>query len=113
MADGGLVLAIAAKSSGMTTGDLRLILAALAVVIARAAFVLVSPTRKCGRCHGHRTYRKGNAKRLTRCKRCKDGRVYRSGAVTVHRLWKSTVTDRWLQRRTEAVKAVREETRHV
>jgi hypothetical protein len=97
----------------MTIGDLRLILAALAVAVARAAFVLVAPTRKCGRCHGRRTYRKGNAKRLTRCTRCRDGRVYRLGAVTVHRFWKSAVTDRWLEKQNEAIKAEREESRRV
>ena len=74
--------------------------------VARAVFVLVRPTKDCGKCEGHRTYRKG--KRLVRCQRCQDGRVYRLGAVTVHRFWKSVVTDRWLEKRSEAIKAARE-----
>jgi hypothetical protein len=90
---------------------MRLILAAFAVLVLRALFVLVTPTKACGKCGGRRNYRKG--KRLVRCKRCKDGRVYRFGAVAVHRLWKSVVTDRWLEKRSEAIKAARKEDNHV
>lgn len=86
---------------------MRLILAAVAVLVLRALLVLVLPTARCWKCHGRRAYRQG--KRLVRCKRCKDGRVYRRGAITVHRFWKSVVTDRWLEKRSEAIKAAREQ----
>ena len=96
MADGGAVLAIAARSGGMTLADLRVILAGFAVLVLRALLVLARPTTQCGRCHGNRTYRKG--KRLIRCN-CIDGRRYRLGAVAVHRFWWLVLGERLAENR--------------
>jgi hypothetical protein len=100
--------AAATAAHGLTAGTvLRLILAAFAVLVLRALFVLLRPTKRCGKCDGRRNYRKG--KRLVRCKRCQDGRVYRFGATAVHRFWWSVVTGPWLERRREASRVSREQ----
>ena len=98
------IAAIAAARHGLTPGEiLRLILAALAVAVVYALFVLVRPTGPCGKCDGRRNYRKGN--QLVRCTRCKDGRRYRLGALAVHRLFWSVLGDRLTERRCGAARS--------
>ena len=65
------------------TADLRLVLAALAVAVAYALFVLASPAHACPRCHGKTRVIRGNRVRPCPAWRCKNGRQFRPGAVAV------------------------------
>jgi hypothetical protein len=76
---------------------LTLILIAAAALVIYALFVLVRPTKVCGRCHGDMVIVRGT--RVKPCKRCKDGRRYRPGATAVHRFAWSVIGDRLMAAR--------------
>jgi hypothetical protein len=64
-----------------------LILAAISVLAVWAAVVLISPERRCVRCHGERVTRSRWTSRLMGCPRCGGtGQHYRRGATLLHRL---------------------------
>jgi hypothetical protein len=66
------------------------VLVVLGVLAVIAAFVLISPTRVCARCHGQRMTKSRWNGRLIPCPRCKaQGVSYRRGAVIVHRAYQA------------------------
>ena len=76
-----------------------LILAGFGLLAVHVLVVLVSPTRRCGRCHGKRVTESRWTGRIIRCPRCYGtGRQFRFGATIVHRYaW--SARDGWRNRK--------------
>jgi hypothetical protein len=91
---------LAAATAGHHASPVALALAVLAALAVYAAVCLVSPTRRCPKCHGQRVIVKAG-KRPKPCERCRrtGGRVPRIGAATIHRWLWSVLGDGLMERR--------------
>ena len=70
----------------------------MAALVLYALVVLVSPTRRCPRCHRERVTR--HRRRAVPCPRCHArGRVFRPGARLVHRAFWLAAGQRLMERR--------------
>jgi hypothetical protein len=88
-----------AAAAGHHASPLALALLTLAGLAVYAVVCLVSPTRACPKCKGHRVIVKAG-KRPRPCDHCRrTGRVPRIGSATVHRWLWSVLGDGLMERR--------------
>jgi hypothetical protein len=88
-----------AVAAGRHASPVAVILAVLAALAVYVVIVIVSPTRRCPKCHGRRVVIKAG-KRPRPCDHCRrTGRVPRIGSATIHRWLWSVLGDGLMERR--------------
>jgi hypothetical protein len=104
--DGRVAAALVLAAGHAGHGNpLRLVLAVVAGLVVYGLVLLVSPTRRCPKCHGERVIRHG--RRAVECPRCHArGRVLGRGAGLVHRWFWLAAGERLMERRKAAHRGV-------